>query len=62
MTSRYISVEKTNGLITGGTATYIEIWNVPDDFSESEVELLRSICEEGKLHASDAYDRVRSLR
>lgn len=60
--SRFITITKTNGLITGGIVNYIEMWLVPEDFSEQEITLLTEICDNNVLDPQQAFDCVRKLR
>jgi hypothetical protein len=60
--SRFITVKKTNGLVTGGKVTYVEMWLVPEDFSEQEITLLTEICDNNVLDPQQAFDCVRKLR
>jgi hypothetical protein len=60
--SRFITVTKTNGLITGGKVTYMELWVVPEDFSEAEEILLNELCSNNVLSPEEAFNCVRNLR
>lgn len=60
---RYVSVRKTNySISSGGLVYYVEVWPVPDDFSEAEEILLAEICANGTLSVSDGHECVRLLR
>ena len=60
---RYISVRKTNyNIDAGGLVYYVEVWPVPDDFSEQEETLLAEICANGALTVGDGTECVRLLR
>jgi hypothetical protein len=60
---RYISVRKTNyNIDAGGTVYYVEVWPVPDDFSENEEILLAEICANGSLSVGEGHECVRLLR
>jgi hypothetical protein len=60
--SRFITVTKTNGLITGGKVTYMELLVVPEDFSEAEEILLNELCSNNVLSPEEAFNCVRKLR
>jgi hypothetical protein len=61
-TNRFIAVRKINGTITGGEADYVEVWDVPNDFTAEEERLLSEICANGVLGPADGKDCVRLLR
>lgn len=60
--SRTIQVVKHSYTIDGKKAMYVEVWEVPEDFTEDEVRLLAEICTNGVLNPSEAKDCVRNLR
>lgn len=61
-TNRYIAVRKSNGTITGSNVDYVEVWDVPSDFSVEEERLLSEICANGTLGPAEGKDCVRLLR
>lgn len=61
--NRFISVRKMNYSIeSGGNIYYVEVWPVPDDFSQEEEILLAEICSNGVMTVSEGHDCVRRLR
>jgi hypothetical protein len=61
-TNRFISVRKINGIITGGNTEYVEVWEVPSDFTVEEERLLSEICANGVLGPADGKECVLRLR
>lgn len=61
--NRFISVRKTNYSIeSGGKIYYVEVWPVPDDFSNEEEILLAEICANGAMSVEEGHQCVRLLR
>jgi hypothetical protein len=62
MNNEYIIVKKTNGLVTGGYVDYVEVWNVPSDFTKEEILIYENICREDIVTPETAINYVRKLR
>jgi hypothetical protein len=66
--SREITVWKENSLVSEypagrvRTYTYTETWEVPEDFSDEEIDLYEELCVNGQLSVQDAQACVRALR
>jgi hypothetical protein len=65
--NRMITVWKTSKLVTQYPAsarehTYLEIWPVPEDFTDDEMALYEELCVNGQLNVTEAQTCVRKLR
>jgi hypothetical protein len=61
--SRSIVVPKWGGTIDNKKMVeYIEVWEVPEDFSKAEENLLREMCSNNVLSVAEAKAAVRELR
>lgn len=62
VTQTEIIHSKTRVDMHGSAVTYVESWQIPNDFSDAEINLLKEMLIEGVLSPRESYQCIRALR
>ena len=62
VTQTEIIHSKTSIDVTGKPVTCVESWQIPNDFSDAEINLLKEMLIEGVLSPRESYQCIRALR